>query len=81
MIRAHIRLDTVNEIRDFVSSLNSDGTVDKYVIKDMNNHYCADARSLLGVMYAVTEFGDDMYLTNETEDGKFPGAVDKYRIL
>ena len=42
--------------------------------------YRANARSLLGVMYAMTDFNDEMYLVNETEDGEFPFAVDKYRV-
>ena len=81
MVRAHIRLNTAKDVQDFVSTLNSDGTADKYVISDASNHYCADARSMLGVLYAMSEFNDTMYLVNETEDGKFPSTVDKYRVL
>ena len=43
MVRAHIRLNTAKDVQDFVSTLNSDGTADKYVIRDASNHYCADA--------------------------------------
>lgn len=81
MVRAHIRLNTAKEVQDFVATLNSDGSIDKYVIRDTNNHYCADARSMLGVLYAMSEFNDAMYLVNETEDGKFPSTIDKYRVL
>lgn len=81
MVRAHIRFNTINDVRDFVTSLNSDGTAEKYTLRNGDNHYCADARSLLGVMYAMTEFNDNTYLVNETIDGKFPAFVDQYRVL
>ena len=80
MIRAHIRFNTTHEASEFVQSLNSDGSVNKYTIIDDTGHYRANARSLLGVMYAMTDFNDNMYLINETEDGFFPGVIDKYRV-
>ncbi len=81
MIRAHIRLNTTKEVQDFVSLINSDGTADKIVIRDGYNHDCANARSMLGVFYAMTEFNDSMYLINETHDGVFPKGIDQYRVL
>lgn len=80
MIRAQIQLITAKDVQDFVSKLNSDGTVDKYVIRDGSDHYCANARSVLGVMYAAAEFNGCTYLVNETEDGKFPSFIDQYRV-
>lgn len=80
MIRAHIRINTTQEATDFVQAINADGSVNKYVITDSSGAYRANARSLLGVIYAMTDFNDEMYLVNETEDGKFPYVVDKYRI-
>ena len=79
MIRAHIRLNTTQEAVDFVQSLNADGTVNKYIITDNTGAYSANARSLLGVIYMMTDFNDRTYLINETEDGVFPSVVDKYR--
>lgn len=81
MVRAHIRLNTTREVQNFVASINSDGTAEKYVITDAENHYKADARSMLGVFYAMSEFNDNMYLVNETVDGKFPSSIDQYRVL
>ena len=80
MIRAHIRLNTPQEASAFVQALNSDGTINKYIITDSTGTYRANARSLLGVMYAMTDFNDHMYLVNETEDGVFTGAIDQYRV-
>ena len=80
MIRAHIRINTTHEATEFVQAINADGTVNKYVITDASGAYRANARSLLGVIYAMSDFNDNMYLINETEDGVFPGVVDKYRV-
>lgn len=80
MIRAHIRIDTPQEASEFVQLINSDGTVTKYTITDGTGKYRANARSLIGVIYAMTDFNDEMYLVNETDDGVFPHAIDKYRV-
>lgn len=81
MVRAHIYIDTAKNATEFVKILNSDGTADKFTIEDSTGHYRAEARSLLGVMYATCEFTDNMYLVNETNDGKFPAGIDKFRVL
>lgn len=53
--RAHIRVITTAEATQFVSDLNSDGTANKYVIENFNCESRINARSLLGVIYAMTE--------------------------
>lgn len=80
MIRAHIRLNTPQEASDFVQKINSDGSTSKYTITDSTGAYRANARSLLGVIYAMTDFNDNMYFVNETADGVFPSAIDMYRV-
>lgn len=80
MIRAHIRLNTPREASEFVQMINSDGSVTKYTITDDAGKYRVSARSIMGVMYAMTDFNDNMYLINETEDGVFPHMFDKYRV-
>lgn len=77
--RAHIRISTTAEAGSFVSQLNMDGTVDKYIIEDFSGVQRANARSLLGVIYALTDYNDEMYLVNMTNDGTFPSFVDAYR--
>lgn len=81
MIRAHIRLNTPQEASEFVQLINSDGTTTKYTITDATGKYRANARSLIGVLYAMTDFNDNMYLVNETEDGAFPTMIDQYRVV
>ena len=78
--RAHIRVITTAEATQFVSDLNSDGTANKYIIEDFDCESRINARSLLGVIYAMTEHQDEMFLVNLTEDGKFPSSIDKYRV-
>ena len=81
MIRAHIRLNTPQEASEFVQLINSDGTTTKYTVTDATGKYRANARSLIGVIYAMSDFNDNMYLINETEDGAFPKAIDQYRVM
>jgi hypothetical protein len=80
MIRAHIRLNTPQEASEFVQLINSDGSVTKYTITDASGKYRVSARSLIGVIYAMTDFNDEMYLINETADGVFPHVIDQYRV-
>lgn len=80
MVRAHIRINTTREAAEFVQKLNSDGSVNKYSIVDDTGLYRANARSLIGVLYAMTDFNDNMYFVNETEDGAFPSTIDMYRV-
>lgn len=79
-IRAHIRLTTSKEASEFVAEINSDGTADHYSIEDFSGTNRISARSLLGVIYALTEFNDEMYFVNDTVNGKFPSSIDKYRV-
>ena len=77
--RAHIRLSTTREASEFVAQMNADGTADKYIIEDFEGNQRANARSLLGVIYALSDFNDELYLVNTTRDGVFPFFVDAYR--
>ena len=77
--RAHIRPSTTREASEFVAQMNTDGTADKYIIEDFEGNQRANARSLLGVIYALSDFNDELYLVNTTRDGVFPFFVDAYR--
>lgn len=78
-VRARIRIMGNEEAVHFVSILNMDGTADKYVLEDYSGQHRVSARSLLGVMYMGMEHGDEMYLVNLTENGKFPSGIDQFR--
>lgn len=77
--RAQLRIMNNQDAVRLVSILNSDGTADKYTLEDYEARHCVSARSLLGVMYMGMEHTEDMFLVNETEDGKFPSAIDQFR--
>ena len=81
MIRARIRLDTTKGVDTFVRLLNSDGSAMHYTAEDFEGKQRVNARSFLGMVYASAEFGDYIYLVNETEDGIFPSFVDDFRPL
>lgn len=78
MIRAEIQLTTAQDIADFVSVINTDGTPNHYAICNEDGTLYVNARSYLGMLYAATEF-ERLYLVNQTEDGKFPKGIDEYR--
>lgn len=80
-IRAHIRIDGTNEAADFVSKLNSDGSVNYYIIEDEAGNKRANARNLYGVIYAMADYHDEMYLVNTTVDGEFPSFINEYRVI
>ena len=79
-IRAHIRLNNTAEASEFVSLLNADGTVARYTIECTDKTQRVNARSLLGVLYALTDFNDEMYFVNETDPSFIPTCVDRFRV-
>ena len=78
-VRAHIMLNTLTDANEFVSAINSDGTVDKFIIEDGIGDRRVNARSLLGVVYAMSDYSEHMYLVNDTNDGVFPSSIDSFR--
>jgi hypothetical protein len=74
MTKVRIHLDTKTDIVDFVNAFDADG----YTLIDGSGRYSVAPKSLIGVMYAWSEW-DDMYLVNETHDGVFPAAVERFR--
>lgn len=76
-VRAQIRIYKSSDIEKFVGQMKAEE--DSFLIVDFNGRQRADAKSLLGVMYAVAEFNDQLYLVNETNDGSFPSFIDEYR--
>ena len=81
MTRTKIRLETNKEVTAFVQKLNADGSIDKYIVEDVEGRHRVNARSYLGMLYASAEFADNMFLVNETEDGKFPSFIYEFMPL
>ena len=79
-IRAHIRLNTMEEVRNFVQRVNSDGSVNKFMIEDFDGKQRVSARSVMGVLYAMTDFNDNMFFVNDSTEGELPSFIDEYRI-
>lgn len=79
-IRAKIRLNTMKEIETFIDQLNRIGGTDKLMVEDFDGKQRVSARSVVGMLYAMTDFNDDMYFVNDTNDGVFPIFIDAYRV-
>lgn len=78
--RTHICLITQTDAANFVSNLNRDGSTDRYVLETADGRTRVSARSLLGVLYFISEHNKETYLVNETNDGVIPSGIDQYRI-
>ena len=78
--RAHIRLNTMDEIKTFIDQFNRIGGIDKFMVEDFEGKQRVNARSLVGMIYAMTDFNDNMFIVNETTDGIFPNFIVAYRI-
>ena len=76
-VRAKIELSSRENIIDFIYAL-CDGSTDFFSIENFNGTMKVNARSILGMIYAVTEF-DTLFLVNDTTDGRFPASIDKFR--
>ena len=76
-IRAHIRLTGQQEAMRFVQDMCE--CPGNYYIENFNGTLRVNAKSIVGVMYAMGEFNDELYLVNDTDDGVLNSRVDMYR--
>lgn len=77
--RAHIRLTSQAEVMEFIQGLSR--YEDAFSIECRSGLHRANAKSVIGVMYTMFDFPDEMYLVNDTNDGVIPGFVDQYRVI
>lgn len=75
-IRRHLKITTQTEVMKFVNAIQMEP--DMYHIEDFEANFRANAASIMGVMYAMIEFNDNMFLVNKTNDGHFPSFIDQF---
>ena len=78
-IRAHIRLNNQAEVMTFIQGLSKFN--DNFSIESSTGLHRVNAKSVIGVMYTMFDFPEEMYLVNDTRDGFIPSFVDQYRML
>lgn len=76
--RAHIRLNNQADVLAFVQEVCKHN--DKFSIENHDASHRVNAKSVIGVMYTMADFADEMYLVNDTHDGEIPVSLDKYRL-
>ena len=76
--RAHIRLNGQAEVMAFVQGLSR--FEDSFSIESRSGLHRVNAKSVIGVMYTMFDFPDEMYLVNDTRDGVIPAFVDQFRM-
>ena len=77
-IRAHIRLTSQAEVMTFIQGLSK--VNDNFSIENRSGVHRVNAKSVIGVMYTMFDFPEEMYLVNDTRDGFIPAFVDEYRM-
>lgn len=76
--RARIRIETHDDLMSIINDARTSN--DSYIVEDFSGTQRVCAKSVMGMLYAMSDFNNDMYLVNLTNDGKFPSFVDKYRV-
>ena len=76
--RAHIRLSSQAEVMAFVQGLCK--FEDSFSIESRSGLHRINAKSVIGVMYTMLDFPEELYLVNDTNNGFIPSFVDAYRI-
>lgn len=76
--RTHIRLSSQAEVLDFIQGLCRFD--DSFSIESRSGAHRVNAKSVIGVMYTMFDFPDEMYLINESHDGQIPAFVDQFRM-
>lgn len=77
-VRAHIRLSSQAEVMEFIQGLSR--FEDAFSIESRSGMHRVNAKSVIGVMYTIFDFPDEMYLVNDTHDGLIPAFVDRFRM-
>ena len=77
-IRAHIRLTSQAEVMTFIQNLSKYN--DNFSIENRTGAHRVNAKSVIGVMYTMFDFPEEMFLVNDSRDGFFPSFVDSYRM-
>lgn len=75
--RAHIRLNNQNDVLNFIAALSK--FEDTFSIENATGKHRVNAKSVIGVMYTMMDFPEELYLVNETNNGYIPAFVDNYR--
>lgn len=76
-IRAKFCLNTQADAIKFVQMMCKENS--RYIIEDKNASQRVDAKSMMGVIYAMSTFGGETYLVNETVNGVFPNEINDFR--
>ncbi len=76
--RAHIRLTRQAEVIEFIQILSK--LEDSFSIENRSGVHRVNAKSVIGVMYTMFDFPEEMYLVNDTRDGVMPAAIDPFRM-
>lgn len=75
MERIKIKIQSLDQIMDFVNKIKNCNQDFEYIVEDNTGMHCVSAKSYLGMLYAYWEFGEETYFVNKTVDGIFPDCI------
>lgn len=75
--RAKIRLEGQRDAVSLIALLHN--SPDRFLLENEEGTLSVSATSLLGVVYAMTEWPNQMFLVNSTHDGSLPNGIDVFR--
>ncbi len=75
--RVHIRLKSQQEMVELVQALSL--LEDAFSIENKTGVHRVNAKSVIGVMYTMFDFPDEMYLVNDTS-GVIPPCAERFRM-
>lgn len=76
--RAHIRLTNQADMLGFIQRLSN--FEDSFSIESRSGKQRVNAKSVIGVMYTMCDFPEEMHLVNDTHEGQIPAFVDQFRV-
>lgn len=76
--RVRIRLMSQADVMEFIHALSNCEA--RFSIENRSGIHRVNAKSVIGVMYTMFDFPDEMYLVNEDAAGDIPASVDRFRV-
>lgn len=74
--RVQIRLNSWMEALELIQQLSS--LEDSFSIESRSGTRRVNAKSVLGVLYTMHQYGDGLYLVNNTHAGMIPNCVEPF---
>ncbi len=77
--KVHIRLDTLKDVTDFSRMMSHQPG--SFAVENRTGSRRVDAKSVIGIMYAMMDFGEEMFLVRDSKgDTPWPADIRLFMI-